>query len=193
MTLLERLQQAATRDRPQGIANGDWDEQSLAEPVAAAVLVGVTDRPEPGLLLTVRRPDMRRHPGQIAFPGGRAEPDETPIQTALREAEEEIGLPQAASRVAGTLDPYTTITGYQVTPVLALVPPDLPLSPHEAEVSDLFEAPLPYLLDRTNHVRQHMLVDGRERAYTEIVWEGRRIWGATAAMIVNLSRRLQWP
>ena len=84
------------------------------------------------------------------------------------------------------------MTGYVVMPVLAVIPPDLPLEPHEQEVADLFEAPLSFLLDPTNQRLESALFQGRERHYYEIVWNGRRIWGATAAMIVNLSRRLQW-
>ena len=85
-----------------------------------------------------------------------------------------------------------TITGFAVTPVLAVIPPDLPLAPHEREVEDWFEAPLAFLLDPANQQRQAMLFEGRERHYYRIDWNGRNIWGATAAMLVNLSRRLQW-
>ena len=92
----------------------------------------------------------------------------------------------------GAIEPYRTVTNYRVTPVIGVIPPDLPLEPHEHEVADWFEAPLAFLLDPANQQRQSALFQGRERHYYEIVWNGRRIWGATAAMIVNLSRRLQW-
>ncbi len=92
----------------------------------------------------------------------------------------------------GTLDPYRTVTGYVVTPVVGVIPPDLPLYPHEHEVADWFEAPLAHLLDPANQKRQGALFQGIERHYYEIMWNGRRIWGATAAIIVNLSRRLRW-
>ena len=88
--------------------------------------------------------------------------------------------------------PDRTVTGYVVTPVIAVIPPDLPLAPHEQEVADWFEAPLAFLLEGRNQRRESALFQGRERHYYEIVWNGRRIWGATAAMIVTLSRRLQW-
>jgi hypothetical protein len=90
------------------------------------------------------------------------------------------------------IEPYRTVTGYVVTPVIGVVPPDLELEPHEHEVAELFEAPLAFVLDRANQQRRSALFEGRERHYYEIAWNERRIWGATAGMIVNLSRRLQW-
>jgi 8-oxo-dGTP pyrophosphatase MutT (NUDIX family) len=171
---------------------GDYPELRATASKEAAVLVAITDREEPGLLLTVRREHLRTHAGQVAFPGGRLDPGEDAVSGALREAHEEILLEPAAVDLVGTLDPYRTVTGYVVTPVLGVVPPDLPLEPHEHEVADLFEAPLAFVVDPANQVRQSALFQGRERHYYEILWNGRRIWGATAAMIVNLSRRLQW-
>lgn len=156
----------------------------------AAVLIAVTERDEPGVILTVRRTDMRTHPGQVAFPGGRMDEGESIEAAALREAWEEIGLDPAAVDPIAALDPYVTITGYRVTPVLAIIPPDLPLAPHESEVADWFEAPLGHLLDPANHDLHSTLFEGHERHYYRIHWEGRNIWGATAAMLVNLSRRL---
>ena len=94
--------------------------------------------------------------------------------------------------IVDSLEPYCTVTGYIVTPVIGVVPPDLPLEPHEHEVADWFEAPLAFLLDPGNQRRQSVLFQERQRHYWEIVWNGRRIWGATAAMLVNLSRRLRW-
>jgi 8-oxo-dGTP pyrophosphatase MutT (NUDIX family) len=135
---------------------------------------------------------LRTHAGQIAFPGGRVEPDEDSVDAALREAFEEILLEPSLVDLVGTLDPYRTVTGYVVTPVVAVVPPDLPLKPHEHEVAEVFEAPLDYVLDSANQHWRSALLQGRERHYYEILWNERRIWGATAAMIVNLSRRLKW-
>ena len=144
------------------------------------------------MILTVRREHLRTHAGQVAFPGGRIDPGEDAIAAALREAQEEIRARPGAVELIGALEPYRTVTGYVVTPVIGVIPPDLPLEPHEHEVADWFEAPLGYLLDPANQQRQSALFQGRERHYYEIMWNGRRIWGATAAMIVNLSRRLQW-
>ncbi len=171
---------------------GDLPEPRAEATVPAAVLVAITDRPEPGVILTVRREHLRTHAGQIAFPGGRIDPGEEAPQAALREAHEELGLEPAAVELLGAIEDYRTVTGYVVTPVIGVVPPDLPLYPHEHEVADWFEAPLAYLLDPANQRLQGALFQGKERTYYEIVWNERRIWGATAAMIINLSRRLQW-
>jgi 8-oxo-dGTP pyrophosphatase MutT (NUDIX family) len=185
-----RLELATVPSEPP--LQGDLPQLRAKADVAAAVLIAVTDRPDPGLILTVRREHMRTHAGQIAFPGGRIDPGEDAITAALREAHEEILLDPAAVEIVGTIEPYRTVTGYIVTPVMGVIPPDLPLEPHEHEVSDLFEAPLAFLLDPANQHRRSALFQGRERHYYEIDWQGRRIWGATAAMIVNLSRRLKW-
>ncbi len=158
----------------------------------AAVLVPIVNRSQPTVILTLRPETMRKHAGQISFPGGRIDPgDEGPVDAALREAEEEIALPRSAVEIVGVADLYRTITGFEVTPVLGVIPPDLPLAAHEQEVAAIFEAPLHYLLKPEHHVVRTVMWRGRERCYYEIDWQGRRIWGATAAMIVNLSRRLE--
>jgi 8-oxo-dGTP pyrophosphatase MutT (NUDIX family) len=193
VTLAERLRDALLRPPSQPPLAADLPEERSKASIAAAVLIAVTDRAEPGVILTVRREHMRTHAGQIAFPGGRIDVDEEPIAAALREAHEEILLDPADVKMVGAIEPYRTVTGYIVTPVIGIVPPDLPLDPHEHEVADWFEAPLAFLLDPANHNRQSALFQRQERHYYEILWNGRRIWGATAAMIVNLSRRLQWP
>lgn len=169
----------------------------MREPVAAslpatpaAVLVAVTERARPGVILTERNARLRRHAGQVAFPGGRIDPGEDAVAAALREAEEELGLPRRVARVIGAADRYLTVTGYEVTPVVAVIPPDLPLTPNPDEVADWFEAPLDHLLDAANHSEQEVDWQGTRRRYYEILWHERRIWGATAAMIVNLARRL---
>lgn len=192
MTVARRLRAALLGDPSQPLLAGDDALSAATSPSPAAVLVAVTDRAEPGVILTVRRDDLRTHAGQVAFPGGRIDPGEEPVAAALREAWEELGLPVEKVEPVAELDAYRTITGYLVTPVLAAVPADLPLQPHEHEVADWFEAPLAFLLDPRNHQRKAVLFDGRTRHYYEIAWAGRRIWGATAAMLVNLSRRLQW-
>lgn len=192
MNLADRLRVALSRHAPAPLLAGDFEEQPSTALTPAAVLIAVTDRQVPGIILTVRRNDMRTHAGQIAFPGGRIDPGEDAIAAAVREAWEELELEPSKVALIGELEPYRTVTGYLVTPVLAAVEPDLPLRPHDREVADWFEAPLEHLLDASNHARKSMVFGGRERHYYEIEWEGRRIWGATAAMLVNLSRRLQW-
>jgi 8-oxo-dGTP pyrophosphatase MutT (NUDIX family) len=190
--LADRLRDALGRSPAEKPLVGDLPELRLKADMQAAVLVAITDRPEPGVILTVRREHLRTHAGQIAFPGGRVDPNEAPIGAALREAHEEILLDPAMVEVVGTIEPYRTVTGYVVTPVIAVIPPDLPLQPHEHEVANWFEAPLEFLLNPANQHRRSTLFEGQTRHYYEIVWNERRIWGATAAMIVNLSRRLQW-
>ena len=192
MRLADRLRAALDAGSSADLLPGDMIEHDPLAGTPAAVLVAVTDRPEPGVILTVRREHLRTHAGQIAFPGGRIDPGEDAIAAALREAHEEILLDPGAAEVIGEIDTYRTITNYRVTPVLAVIPPDLPLEPHEHEVADWFEAPLAFVLDPANQQRRSAMFQGRERHYYEIDWNGRRIWGATAAMIVNLSRRLQW-
>jgi len=191
--LADRLRDALQAGGKAELLVGDLPEERAKATVDAAVLVAITNRPEPGVILTVRREHMRTHAGQIAFPGGRLDAGEDAVAAALREAHEEILLEPEAVDVVGSIEPYRTVTGYVVTPVIGVIPPDLPLTPHEHEVADWFEAPLAFILDPANQVRQTALFQGRERHYYEIVWNDRRIWGATAAMIVNLSRRLAWP
>jgi 8-oxo-dGTP pyrophosphatase MutT (NUDIX family) len=158
----------------------------------AAVLIPVTDRPRPGVILTQRTETLRRHAGQVAFPGGRLDPGEDAVTAALREADEEIALPPSAVEVIGASDRYRTGTGYSITPILGVVPPDLPLVASEAEVAAVFEVPLDFLLDVANQRENSAMWQGRERRFYELLWEDRRIWGATAGIIVNLSRRLRW-
>jgi 8-oxo-dGTP pyrophosphatase MutT (NUDIX family) len=190
--LAERLRSALAAAPALPPLEGDLPEARALASMDAAVLIAITDRSEPGVILTVRREHLRTHAGQIAFPGGRLDSGEEAISAALREAHEEVLLDPSAVEVVGPLDAYRTVTGYVVTPVLGVIAPDLPLEPHEHEVADVFEAPLGFLIDLANHHRRTAMLDGRERHYYEILWNGRRIWGATAAMIVNLSRRLQW-
>jgi 8-oxo-dGTP pyrophosphatase MutT (NUDIX family) len=197
LTLADRLRaalDAGGRRAPELLAGDALDLVPADTPLkAAAVLVAVTDRPRPGVLLTRRTETLRRHAGQVAFPGGRADPEDADlIETALREAEEEIGLSRALVEVIGPADAYRTVTGYDVLPILAVVPADLPLAPHEAEVAALFEVPLAHLLEPANHHEKTIDWHGRQRTFFEIHWGGERIWGATAAMIVNLGRRLDW-
>ena len=191
MTIADRLAEALAGPAPAGLQHGDFAEGHSAPGHDAAVLIAVTDRPEPGVLLTVRREHLRAHAGQIAFPGGRLDPGEDHVAAALREAWEEIALDPDLVSPIGTADPYLTLTNYRVVPVVALIPPGLDLAPHEDEVADLFEAPLSFLVDPANHRRMSIDYQGAARHYWQIDWQGRPIWGATAAMIVNLARRLE--
>ncbi|HEY7810331.1 MAG TPA: CoA pyrophosphatase [Allosphingosinicella sp.] len=194
MSLADELRAAleAGRRRSPILLASDMMEDEGGPLAAAAVLVAVVDRPEPTVILTERPTTMRKHPGQISFPGGRIDPgDAGPVEAALREAEEEIGLPPAEVEVIGTADLYRTITGFEVTPVIGVVPPDLPLVAAPGEVADMFEAPLRFLLDPARQETRTVDFRGAQRSYFEINWQGRRIWGATAAMLVNLSRRLE--
>ncbi len=158
----------------------------------AAVLIAITERSEPGVILTHRRADMRKHPGQVAFPGGKCDPGEDAVTTALREANEELAIDPALVRVIGSTDRLVTGTGFDITPVVAMVPPDLPLVPNPDEVSAWFEPPLSFILDPANHVQKETTFAGVLRPYIEIMWNEHRIWGVTAAIIVNLAQRLAW-
>ncbi len=158
---------------------------------AAAVLIAVTDRPEPGLILTQRPTTMRDHPGQVAFPGGKLEPGETAIEGALREAEEELAIPPAKVQIIGETDKYQTGTGFDITPVLGVVPADLPLAAHPREVEEWFEVPLSHVFERDNWQENEVFWRGEMRHYLEMDWNNFRIWGVTAAIISNLSRRIE--
>lgn len=156
--------------------------------VPAAVLVPIIHRPESlTVLLTERTAHLRDHAGQVSFPGGRSEPtDRSPVVTALREAHEEIGLDAARVEVLGMLDEYRTGTGFAVRPVVGLVTPPLDLKLDEFEVADVFEPPLEFLLQAANFSRQPFEHGGVVREYWTVPWQGRHIWGATAAMLISL-------
>ncbi|WP_416464074.1 CoA pyrophosphatase [Sphingomonas sp. VDB2] len=195
MTLAQRLRAALEEGhRREDLAPDDMRDPRIDGEIAlapAAVLVAITDRAEPGLILTERSSRLRKHAGQIAFPGGRVDAgDADEIAGALREAQEEIALPPDRVQVIGTADRYHTFTGFDIIPVLGVIPPDLPLRAQESEVADWFELPLAYALDPARRVRHAVEYEGRQRHYYEIYWEGRRIWGITAAILANLSRRL---
>lgn len=195
MSLTERLRAALEEGhRREELPLSDVRDPRIVEEIVlapAAVLVAITDRPEPGLILTERATTLRKHAGQIAFPGGRVDPgDADEIAGALREAQEEIALPPSAVQVVGTSDRYCTFTGFDIVPVLGVIPPDLPLRAQAGEVASWFELPLAYALDPANRIRREVEYAGAMRAYYEIFWQDRRIWGITAAILANLSRRL---
>jgi 8-oxo-dGTP pyrophosphatase MutT (NUDIX family) len=158
----------------------------------AAVLIAIIDRPAGAtVLFTQRAMHLRHHPGQISFPGGRVDDaDGSVVSAALREAEEEIGLPGDAAEPLGFLDPYVTGTGYRIVPVVAALAalPALALNPEE--VDEVFEAPLAFLLDLANFREERRLWQGRERRYYAVPYGERYIWGATAGILRNLHDRL---
>ena len=164
-------------------------------PAAAAVLVPVVRRDRPTLLLTQRTAHLSTHSGQIAFPGGKVDPDDRDAaHTALREANEEVGLDPVHVDVLGTLPTYTTGTQFLITPVVALVEAQAHLSPNANEVADVFEVPLDFLMNPAHHRRHAMEVAGTQREWFSMPWHDGRterfIWGATAGMLRNLYRFL---
>ncbi len=158
----------------------------------AAVLVPLVARPAGiTVLLTQRAAHLARHAGQIAFPGGRHEPaDGTPVITALRETEEEVGLSRTHVQVLGLLPQYRTRTGYVITPVVGWIEPPFDLAPDPGEVADVFEMPLAFALDAANHQRHFRDAGGERRYFYVLPYQDRYIWGATAAMLVNFHHLL---
>jgi 8-oxo-dGTP pyrophosphatase MutT (NUDIX family) len=163
-----------------------------AAPAAAAVLVPIVDH-EDGLsvLLTQRASHLRRHAGQVSFPGGRIEPgDDGPLAAALRETEEEIGLPREHVTFVGYLEPQLVLSGYWVTPVVAFVRPGFTLKLDEREVESAFEAPLVHILDAANHRSRERLIGATPVQVYEIPYGPHHIWGATAGMLMAFYRLL---
>lgn len=159
---------------------------------SAAVLIPLIERRgELQVLLTQRSDRLRRHAGQIAFPGGRADPDDSgPLDTALRETEEEIALARGAVSVIGFLDDYPTITGFRVTPVVARVDPEATYEPDGQEVTEVFEVPLDFVLERGNYHEKHFDHEGLKLPYYAVPYGERYIWGATAAMLRDLREKV---
>lgn len=167
-------------------------EQTL---VTAAVLVPLVEH-EAGVsvLLTRRADTLRNHTGQVAFPGGRCDPGELPWETALREAQEEIGLEPGYVSIAGLSSGYQTRTGFDITPVVAFVRPGFSLTPSPAEVADVFETPFAFLMDPNNYERRFMeQVGGTRRSFYAVTHDDRLIWGATAGILRVLYERLYGP
>jgi 8-oxo-dGTP pyrophosphatase MutT (NUDIX family) len=158
----------------------------------AAVLVPLIDRTEGmTVLLTRRAAHLSKHAGQIAFPGGRIEAgDRDASATALREAEEEVGLPRGHVTLIGRLDTYVTGTGFEITPLVGLVRVPFPLTIDPFEVAETFEVPLDFVVDPANHRRTERVFDHRVRVFFDLPFEDRNIWGATAGMLVNLAKVL---
>jgi 8-oxo-dGTP pyrophosphatase MutT (NUDIX family) len=188
--LRERLQR---RTPPASSVYGDDDvERQVWAVTPASVLVPIVTHAD-GLtvLFTQRTAHLRAHSGQVSFPGGRAEPsDASPEFTALRETQEEIGLAPGRVEVIARMPEYLTRTGYRVTPVIGLVAPPLELVPDSREGAEAFEVPLAFLLDPANHQRETRELGGRSVGFWVMQHGERRIWGATAGMLVNLYRML---
>ena len=163
------------------------------QPLApAAVLVPLVEHEEGVTVLLTRRADtLRSHTGQVALPGGRCDPGETPWETALREAQEEIGLEPGLVTLAGLSTPYQTGSGFDITPVVGFVSPGFTLSPNPAEVAEIFEAPFAFLMNPDNHERRSMTAsDGALRNFYAMPYQQQLIWGATAGMLRALYERL---
>jgi 8-oxo-dGTP pyrophosphatase MutT (NUDIX family) len=193
---------AAERHAPEDAANSDHaiagmnpDPAALAAARPAAVLIPVVARPEGAtVLLTRRAAHLRQHSGQIAFPGGKIDAEDGgPLQAALREAEEEIGLRRGDVAPLGYLGPYFSTTGFRITPVVALVPPDAPLAINAVEVDEAFETPLSFLMDPANHQTHQREWKGQMRRYYAMPHGDHYIWGVTAGIIRMLWLRLYAP
>lgn len=158
----------------------------------AAVLVPLVDHPQGmSVLLTQRTAHLSAHAGQISFPGGRMEEaDPDAVAAALRETEEEVGLPRDRVEVIGRLDTYVTGTGFEITPIVGIVAPPMPISIDPFEVAEAFEVPLAFILDRRNHQRIERDMGAHSRSYYVLPYDGRNIWGATAGILVNLAEVL---
>lgn len=158
----------------------------------AAVLCPVVEHQDGlSIMLTVRAAHLKIHAGQISFPGGKIDPsDSSPLSAALREADEEIGLPSHRVDILGSLDPYDTSTGFVVTPFVGMVEPAFQPILNEGEVAEVFEVPFDFVMDMGNHERIERMHDGRKRSFYQIVYGDYRIWGATAGMLRNLAERL---
>ena len=202
-----RLTPSAVRERfaRHGAQGSAWQPEIAGDgaawsrtPTPASVLVPLVEREQGlGVLLTRRTDHLRAHAGQISLPGGRREPgDADAVAAALREAQEEVGLEARHVEVVGTLPVYTTVTAYEVTPVIAIVRPDVELSPDPHEVAEVFEVPLVFLMTPAHHRRHEVEVGGMRRQFLSMPWHASHaaepyfIWGATAAMLRNLYRFL---
>ena len=188
---------AALRDPTAPAVRGDldldpesWTKAGVIAAKPAAVLIPVVDRSTPTVILTQRTADLPSHAGQIAFPGGKIDGEETPAGAALREAEEEIGLKPALVEPLGYLDLYLTFSGFRILPTVARIAPDFELTPNRSEVADIFEVPLDYLMRPENYRRKSRDWNGIIRHYYEIPYSNRHIWGVTAGILRNLYERI---
>jgi 8-oxo-dGTP pyrophosphatase MutT (NUDIX family) len=196
VSLLEALRARLLQEPPDMRAHDDYDlvpelRSAAFRAVKAAVLLPIVVRAEPTLLFTRRTESLARHSGQISFPGGRSEAgDLSPVETALRETLEETGVGAGYVTVAGYLDRYLTGTGFDIQPVVGLLAQGFVLAPDPREVANVFEVPLAFLLDPANRRRETRRIGGRERRFYAFTYQQHEIWGATAAIIVDLAARL---
>lgn len=196
--IVDRLDPLTPHPNKDGSVRSDYDLDPHNAPVEtrtlkpAAVLIGVVEHDHgPSVILTRRSDNLRNHTGQVALPGGRCDPGETPWQTALREAHEEIGLDPSLVTLAGLSTPYRTGTGYHITPVVGFISPGFTLTINPEEVADVFETPFEFLMDPTNHEEhEREIPTGVTRRFYGMTWEDRFIWGATAGILRALYDRL---
>ena len=195
-----RLSQTFSTPASGTLCPSDYDLNPTATKLAtrqlteAAVLIGIVARSPLSVLLTRRSPDLKRHAGQIAFPGGRVDPEDGgPTTAALREAHEEIGLEPSFVEPLGFLDAYRTGTGYLIAPLVALVEPGFTLKLQTSEVADVFEVPLAFLMNTNNHEIHDRVLEGAARRFHAVSYESHYIWGATAGILKNMQTRLFLP
>jgi 8-oxo-dGTP pyrophosphatase MutT (NUDIX family) len=189
----ERLTRAAIRARLQAHVIGEQGNgKAEHNNIRAAVLIPLVERPDGwSVVLTLRSADLADHAGQISLPGGRIEPEDvTPMDAALREAEEEIGLSREHVELAGRLDTWFTGTGFEVVPAVGLVDPPPPYKPDPVEVAEVFEVPLDFILDMRNHQWRSRMLRDEQRFFWAIPYLHRNIWGVTAGILVNLAEVL---
>ena len=198
--IISRLDPIETYDPANRTVHSDFDLNPSQRPPErdlspAAVLVPLVEHEAGVTVLLTRRSDtMRSHTGQVAFPGGRCDPGELPWETAIREAQEEIGLDPGHVALAGLSSAYQTGSGFDITPVVAFVRPGFTITPNPDEVAQVFETPLAFLMDPQNHQRRFRdMEDGQRRHFYAMPYEGQLIWGATAAMLRQLYVRLYGP
>ena len=196
--IVDRLDPLTSGNASAGSVRSDFDLDPHNAPAwvgtlkPAAVLIGVVEHLDgPSVILTRRSDNLRSHTGQVALPGGRCDPGETPWQTALREAQEEIGLDPGLVTLAGLSTAYRTGTGYHITPVVGFISPGFTLTVNPDEVADVFETPFKFLMDPVNHVEhEREIPTGVTRRFYGMTWEDRFIWGATAGILRALYDRL---